>query len=180
MNKGTKKRYECKSCNKSYTTNSRLNFHVKNVHQTAIRRTMCLVCNRRFSSLYNLKVHQRYVHAGIQKRQACKECVKRFSSKRDLADHCRQYHGAEKLTCELCHAEFGYIRNLKRHAQHCGADKKKTHTCDVCQKMYRSKRALNVHTRVKHLGSICICQICGKNFERKYSLSRHLKNMHKN
>ena len=116
---------------------------------------------------------------GAPKREQCSECDRAFRSGHDLQNHRRQFHNEEKLKCETCEAEFGYLNSLRRHKLNCG-NIGRNHKCVQCEKKYKSKETLQNHIFAKHAESKHICQFCGKQFHLKCSLTRHVKNVHNN
>ena len=58
-----KKLYPCEHCGKLLTSNSKLQSHVKSVHEGQ-KSFACQFCNKRFSTNGNLKAHEVALHTG--------------------------------------------------------------------------------------------------------------------
>ena len=180
MEPGTRRTYSCPVCGLSYSRRYRLAFHERNVHsQEEELGTHCNICDGRFATRYGLKQHQKRVHAHEVKKQ-CRECNKGVFSNRDLQEHMRREHAAPKFSCENCQMQFSKKWNFQRHKKTClGQSNEKTFACIQCNSQFKYKRNLDSHIRIKHSPSNFVCEKCGKAFERKYSHSRHLKNVHR-
>ena len=85
-----KKMFPCQHCGKLLTTNSKLQNHVKSVHE-GLRAHACKFCSKRFTTNGNLKAHEAAIHTG-QFPHKCHICEKGFSRKQALESHYRQNH----------------------------------------------------------------------------------------
>ena len=56
-----RQRYRCLQCEKSYSQRSKLNFHVKLVHDKT-NDTQCTYCDKTFSTKEGKKGHESVVH----------------------------------------------------------------------------------------------------------------------
>ena len=82
------KKFECKDCNRNFTTNSNLKKHIATIHQK-VRNFKCDICNKTFTNRTNLKVHKSINH--IKSRDfICNICNADFTLKTYLKRHCEQ------------------------------------------------------------------------------------------
>lgn len=109
------------------------------------------------------------------------------------------------LICSMCNKSYEHSRSLRRHIKKChpvdnqenlddvqsSALKSKFH-CDTCDRAYESYRSLRRHVLTFHPSDIqnlvppskvnsnfeYKCDICNKNFNKKYHLMHHKRNMH--
>ncbi|GFU23620.1 hypothetical protein NPIL_136341, partial [Nephila pilipes] len=80
--------FECKTCGKQFTNQSRLKRH-EDIH-TGERRYPCDYCGKALRDSYGLKVHVR-THTG-EKPYLCPQCPKRFRAATYLNQHKRHMH----------------------------------------------------------------------------------------
>ena len=73
-NEGKKTHY-CQVCEKSFSSKSGLDKHVKSIHEG--RKFMCVECDKTFSDKRNLRNHMKTVHTGERDYQ-CEQCSKTF------------------------------------------------------------------------------------------------------
>ena len=178
MNKGTRKSYPCDLCGSSFSYQWRCKFHIQNVHAKSRNDTVCIICKRRMSTKSALKVHMARVHSK-ERRRNCVICSKSFHTGEEIREHMRRVHGDKKFECGNCRRQFIHKRNHKNHETICMANGlHRAHQCSLCPKQYRSQGALQNHVTAKHSGVEFICEMCGKSFTRKYSYTRHVKNVH--
>ena len=80
---------------------------------------------------------------------SCKLCDKTYTKKRYLQSHIEGIHQTSSdLHCSECNVSFSKYSNLERHVKsvHLG----KTFDCDQCSKKFKTKFALNSHTKRIH------------------------------
>lgn len=105
----------------------------------------------------------------------CRICSKEFKQSGHLDTHLKLKHSEEKpYQCNYpgCNKSFPVRWALKTHAK---IHKEKEHSCNYCEKRFHQKVQLTNHIKFKHLGILCGCELCGKQFENKYILSYHLQ-----
>ena len=85
----TKKKHQCQSCEKSYSTSTGLKQHVDSAH-LGKRPFECDICGKAFARNTLLKIHKDSVHHGI--RHPCQECGRQFSGRNRLLEHIRKTH----------------------------------------------------------------------------------------
>lgn len=52
-------------------------------------------------------------------------------------------------------------------------------SCSHCEKRFIHQASLENHIRAKHSQQSNVCEVCGKAFDWMSSLSRHMKNVHR-
>ena len=129
-NEGKKTHY-CQVCEKSFSSKSGLDKHVKSIHEG--RKFTCVECDETFSDKRNLRNHMKTVHTGERDYQ-CEQCSKTFSTKSILSDHLKVHR--KPYSCHICGKCFSFKPHLDEHiVVHTG---EKTHTCNVCGKCLHS------------------------------------------
>ena len=73
------------------------------------------------------------------------------------------------LDCKLCQKKFSCKAKLKQHQE------KEKNPCDVCLKLFCTKKELDSHKKIKHKQKKFECDSCSKDFDTKYHLNRHYK-----
>ena len=73
------------------------------------------------------------------------------------------------LNCKLCQKKFSCKAKLKQHQE------KEKNPCDVCLKLFCTKKELDSHKKIKHKQKKFECDSCSKDFDTKYHLNRHYK-----
>ena len=72
--------------------------------------------------------------------------------------------------CTTCGKKFKHKNNLCRHMH---AHQGNTICCKSCTQYFKSKAELDAHCAIKHV--LVVCEICGKQYQQKSSLTVHLK-----
>ncbi|XP_035716126.1 zinc finger protein 271 isoform X2 [Folsomia candida] len=203
-----KKRIPCpvEDCDKSYTRNEKLIYHVTRAHPEApvpprkkrlnpgvkeevkekririirkkiVRRKPCPVCGKEISST-SLSEHLR-AHAG-ERNHLCTKCGKLFRTARSLRLHDASVHIKERnLICAICGVSFIRKQVLDKHVASIHerpADLR--FSCDTCGKTYRHEKNLKEHLPM-HTGKDLECPICSKVFNRKQNVRLHLRRVHR-
>lgn len=186
--------FKCSECEK--TLKSRRNFlnHLA-LHQPT--KMKCHKCPENFSSPNRLRYHLQSVHLNLA--FACSLCSKAFRRKVEATSHFKKYHPGE-----IFHPNESIIRtktsSLRRRksTSKCASSPNKTlnkkesiseegklivvetFLCNICQKHFNTRWALNRHllTHNKSSGSKrYLCQTCGQCFDR-YDPYYHHKLQH--
>ena len=89
-----KKLFTCENCGKLLTTKSRLESHIKAIHEGLKPFSCSTYCNKRFGTNGNLKNHEVVIHTGEFPHQ-CSLCNKGFTRKQALFSHIQQNHRIE-------------------------------------------------------------------------------------
>ncbi|CAA7261641.1 unnamed protein product [Cyclocybe aegerita] len=185
---GTKPyRCEHEGCTKSFNTNQHLRSHQKmhdNNRYTCVHPS-CLAgpdgTPTFFPTWSSLQSHIRKSHPPACPHSSCND--RTFANQANLRAHLR-LHEQKELELELQGIADSDNENDKppkkrrRGGEH-GRDWK----CEApgCDKDFKSKRALQTHTNVSHLGKrnfVCHHADCKQAFGYKHLLQRHLANVH--
>ena len=98
-------RFTCETCGKLLTTKSKLEAHVKAVHE-GLKPFSCTYCNKRFGTNGNLKNHEVAMHTG-EFPHRCSLCDKGFTRKQALFSHIQQNHRIESRP-KTVHTKYHY------------------------------------------------------------------------
>ena len=181
--------FNCESCAVSFQSKQALEYHVKKQHTQLTRKEKCPVCQKTFLSKVSLENHIRYVHAEKRKYE-CDECKTKFKQKKSLRDHNLNVHGinqfkeeyhnnkeTNKFKCSQCGRSYLRKKDLNYHVKntHQSEDVDKSFTCDICETSFKQKKFLNMHVKRKHgQEETHACPKCGKLFNRKDNMEKHL------
>ena len=143
------RKFECRTCHKSYRTKREQLIHNKRVHQGKFD-FPCDICTKQFVDKLSLQRHVANMHSSFKKFN-CHVCNKGFAIASHFNEHLTMVHGKEfKMTCEYC----GKVLRDKR--------------CLSIHIMSKHKREDCIHQ----------CEFCTKKFSTQNLLRRHLKNVH--
>ncbi|XP_053683701.1 transcription factor grauzone-like [Sabethes cyaneus] len=139
----------------------------------------CDICNKSYSSKRVLNDHNKEVHASEEQRALkCEGCTKRFASKRHLNAHMSMAHGS--FPCPQCPRTLASQGSLKHHILTIHGEGEQF-ICDICARVYRTKRCLETHVK-GHLGTRqedkVQCTVCAVWFTNKYQLTKHMNRIH--
>lgn len=99
--------------------------------------------------------------------QSIRKKVKRLGKESDLS---------KASKCFICEQEFPLIKAKNEHVNSSHAAEKR---CRICDRSCKTPIALERHTK-SHFVQDCfnLCSICGHSFLKKYTLERHILQMH--
>ena len=120
------KLFPCEKCNKSFSSETNLNVHIKYIHNVQARLD-CVECEESFKHRNSLVRHLKNIHkidlnyhtvdanAAIVKYK-CDKCDKEYSYKGDLNQH-KKLHTDITIQCKICSPPktFKFNTNLQRH-----------------------------------------------------------------
>ena len=110
----------------------------------------------------------------------CTYCSSGFISQELLDKHlylCKSKKLQEASTCntcDICNHQFSSIQNLKMHTNSCHGE----FHCPECKEMFSSYEKRKTHHSKVHLGTTFSCEECGKSFNNKGLLTRHVRTVH--
>ena len=148
--------WECDKCDKSFKYQGYLVQHML-IH-SEIKPYSCTKCNRSFKMYANLKKHL------MNHSFKCEKCLKRFDKEAQYKKHVAEAkHNFKCKQCERC-----FVRKvaLKYHVLKIHGDKAKNKVRIASQESGGG-------------GGKFFCKICGKGFDRTYSLAIHCRYSHK-
>ena len=105
------KRYQCKHCQKSFSSYSSLYVHTR-LH-TGQRPYTCKFCDKRFTHASGMKRHVR-CHTG-ERPYPCTYCPSAFADRGALRSHIRTHTGERPYKCDLCEKTFTQSSSLRVH-----------------------------------------------------------------
>ncbi|XP_073996798.1 uncharacterized protein isoform X2 [Rhodnius prolixus] len=169
-----KKKYTCGCCGIECEATDILKLH-KKIHNGE-RQYTCEFCHKKFPSSGSLKKHRR-THTG-EKPYECLTCHRRFAAKETLNRHVRLHTGYKPHCCPFCGKRFIQGTQLKAHLYYhtgeAGMPPIESFVCEICGKNFNRKARLNEHVKFVHLGAKPFqCGQCTKTFIRKEDLNRH-------
>ena len=141
---------------------------------------VCDTCGSIFNSKKKLMKHNYNCHSeSVPVRPfVCKICDKSFKYKSKLEEH-SGVHTEEKFVCCICGTKFKHQRHLNAHKKKHSSEarEKKCHLCEICEKEFQTKYDLTRHLAIhnKTVTFDFLCYRCKKRFSRKDNLLRHAK-----
>ncbi|KAL0858403.1 hypothetical protein ABMA27_012283 [Loxostege sticticalis] len=146
--------FPCAQCGKRFQWRGNLARHKRSHAARAKGELVCVPCNRTFSSIATYKQHMKISKKHVSEndfKYMCSDCGKRFANKTRLKDH----------------VDWEHLKNF-------------VHTCDVCQKVFKSHTSLYLHKQVVHKKDNAehLCDHCGKHFPNKAKLRSHIIALH--
>ena len=174
--------FQCQYCEKSYTQNSSLTFHIKSVHTQDIEKHGCHICGKQFTLKQRLMRHIQGVHSFVGAEVSCEFCGKSFKHKDSLTTHLKQNcpnNGTvkpikKKLSCHLCNNEYVDKKGLKSHIEIVHEGKINQFECEYCNHKFSRKTSLHAHMKL-HTGEYNIfkCDKCSFSSKDKRLLKNH-------
>ena len=175
-----RKKFKCEQCDKVLSGPYTLTKHVEMIHQRKINHK-CKFCSAGFYEASTLKKHVIINH---EKRKdfKCVLCNKACSLQGDLNRHYRQKHFQQEVqVCDLCGKSFEKANALHLHKEGVHGSKIDKFKCDLCDRMFCSRKRVSEHRRIhgpKRKRILIDCTKCDKSYSDSSELRRHMKSMH--
>lgn len=167
----------CPMCGLPFSSNSRLNIHIRRKHsQETVRKLCCDLCDHRATVLNEIRRHvNTHLPKELKQSFPCVDCGAILSSKGSLKIHRDSKHDMKvpSIIC-FCGKSFRQKSVYSRHYQvlHKGI---KAFKCKFCGKDFSGKSHLNYHVKALHSVSTMItCEICGNRYKNEDTLKKHL------
>ncbi|XP_050072315.1 zinc finger protein 33A-like [Anopheles maculipalpis] len=159
-------------CGKGYSNRSHLLRHTRTAHLDRPVSTHPDVdckhpnCTMKFASQHAMKRHYQVKHV-LGKPYACDVCSERFWRKLQLKRHKVHHTGQYPHRCEHCSQGFVSLRSMRNHRCKHNAQK-----CTDCPKEFLRWSELVAHRRLEHPTEFR-CEQCDKLFHTKRNLNLH-------
>lgn len=172
--------FRCNRCPAAYKQPIQLKAHL--LSHDGRKMYECAECNKTFAARSSLVAHLGNHVSGQLDRPAptfeCTICGKVFDHKANLSNHLRTHNGEKGLlkkhfACDRCKRTFTTRAHLIIH-EHSHDDINANSTCPVCQKKFKTVKALGLHMRI-HTSESPMCPICNKSFTIQRSLEEHME-----
>lgn len=177
--------FHCSNCPKSFKTQLALKVHGEAVHAEVKVFVNCSICKVIVQEKH-LKIHMKNQHTeqGKEKPFACTKCFKTFKTEKMGQRHYESVHdpkpkGIVYICAECPDLQFYRHRDLKEHSfVHFDGV---IHQCEVCLKMFKTKRLLATHSAVHNEEDENFpCQICENIvFKTRGGRRKHVLRLHR-
>ncbi|XP_067931832.1 zinc finger protein 341-like isoform X2 [Watersipora subatra] len=182
----TEQLYKCvlRGCDKTFGELDEFLEHTKEHESRGEMIYHCHVCMRQFATIDELGTHQ-YTHSidpqtgcsdnrrkKSEWKWRCVECGNCYASTEALEHHVATT--SHSHPCPQCSKVYPSPRLLRRHLMSHRPEEEREFTCDICNKAMKSEYYLKAHRRI-HTGELpYACELCGKRFNRKDKVNRHM------
>ena len=166
---------KCPMCDKIFKRSTKLNDHIKGVHEKVCN--FCDLCEASYTLKSSLQQHKSYVHVKgrpiIQQMvYPCDQCKVKFRLRhRDCKSH--------KAKCDKCGFITSHKGYLKKHQNgpmcHPEKVRQKNFICEECSKAFTTEKAKEKH-KIQHIfGKPYKCECCGIGFTNSWVMTKHIK-----
>lgn len=146
---------------------------------THYRNYVCEDCGSGFVTRHRLKIHKYNLHS-IKGTFPCELCKKTFPNHRRLKIHNDFVHKAtKKLQCPKCPAKFSYYYVRQKHLLDVHGETPVIYKCNVCEKEFKRRYPLSIHIKKEHLSQGDFnCELCSYTCFSSNELKVHLVKSH--
>ncbi|XP_066584848.1 gastrula zinc finger protein XlCGF57.1-like [Prorops nasuta] len=165
------KTWMCLQCGKRYLWRGSLKNHIR-VECGKEPTFKCPVCGRKFKHKHRWQSHAKLA---MEKRWICFQCGKRYIWKDSLLKHLRVECGKDPtFECPICENTSTIEKNITSLSTVAFAYV----ICKDCGTRFFNRSRFLTHIQDCPRDRKFICQICTKQFKRKYNFQRHLRFVH--
>uniref|UniRef100_A0A8C0IVN7 C2H2-type domain-containing protein n=1 Tax=Chelonoidis abingdonii TaxID=106734 RepID=A0A8C0IVN7_CHEAB len=166
----------CPSCGAMFSNNTKFFDHAKRQVSEDQQVFVCQNCDKRFANERLLRDHMR----GHVTHVTCPFCDMVCTSVSSLKVHIRFRHCDERpFHCDLCESSFKNAYDLHKHVE--THNDSNAYSCDVegCVFTSRTSQILRQHYKRNNGNLKYKCHICQKCYSWCYTLTLHLRKVHK-
>ncbi|KAM7349713.1 transcription factor grauzone-like [Cochliomyia hominivorax] len=163
--------YECEHCSKRIRNYNLFQKHLRSHNND--KEVECHMCNKSFTSEFDLDRHINNIHKKIPQ-HVCDICGRIYKSKDAFKRHQNEHKGvvSQAVQCSICHT---WLKNESSLRLHRFTHEENPTPCDVCGKMFNTKRRLYRHKVYWHTMDTSLqCTFCDKVFREKRNLDEHM------
>ncbi|XP_078420262.1 uncharacterized protein znf366 [Cetorhinus maximus] len=165
---GNQKRWQCRMCEKSYTSKYNLVTHI--LGHSGIKPHACSQCGKLFKQLSHLHTHM-LTHQGTRPHK-CHVCHKAFTQTSHLKRHMMQHSDVKPYNCGICGRGFAYPSELKAHeTKH---ENGRDNICVECGLDFPTLAQLKRHLTAHRGPTLYRCDECDKTFQYPSQLQNHM------
>ncbi|KAL4617549.1 zinc finger protein 366 [Arapaima gigas] len=165
---GERKRWQCRMCEKSYTSKYNLVTHI--LGHSGIKPHGCNLCGKLFKQLSHLHTHM-LTHQGARPHK-CQVCRKAFTQTSHLKRHMMQHSDVKPHSCGVCGRGFAYPSELRAHElKH---EKGQENVCVECGLDFPTLAQLKRHLAAHRGPTQYSCTECHKTFQYPSQLQNHM------
>lgn len=172
-------KYLCQVCSFNFETFGALERHMN----THFRNYVCEECGAGFIAKHRLKVHMYNIHSSQEHSDGqfpCNICKKTFTTHRRFKIHHDLIHKmSKKLRCPKCPARFSYYYVRQKHLLDAHGETPVIYKCNVCEKEFKRRYPLSIHIKKEHLSQGDFnCELCSQTCFSSNELKAHLMKRH--
>ncbi|XP_045115885.1 zinc finger protein 12-like isoform X3 [Portunus trituberculatus] len=184
------RKFWCQLCDKTFKSKQSLRVHT--LCHSSVRNYECPEYGKKFSQKCHLTAHT-LTHSGV-KNYECEECGERFITSFNLNRHALSHSGLREFQEQCCAGEVRPGSSMSEQQQQqsttsvgksssgetdleAGSSshrKERKFECQQCDKTFRSKQGLKLHTLRRSGVRNFECPKCGKKFSQKGHLNIHI------
>lgn len=140
----------------------------------AAKNSNCTKCNESFYNSFLLKVHVIEKHEEVKGYFKCAFCNEGFDKYAARNKHVVHEHNTAGRTCEVCHKVFLSRKHVEVHMRSHTGER--PYKCDLCPSMFYQKQHLKYHKmRVHEMRKPFPCKLCKKAFPSSQNLKEHVR-----
>ncbi len=166
----------CDKCPLKFRTNRHLLMHCAKEHGDKVK---CKLCDKSYTSDSNLREHMKNVHEHLDPatlKHPCETCGKTFKSRHYLNSHLKIHNDGPFKICPHCKKSFKgryYYQHLKTHAD----PSTWKYSCAFCQERFSTKYKKIEHEALIHTNQAQFqCEFCNQMFLTTARRSLHKRN----
>jgi len=177
----------CEICKEIFANKTEVKLHMFNTHQKIkkMRDLMdtdltheCAQCDKKYSTIHNLNTHIKHAHSAEIVKVQCPDCGRLFSTSGALKKH-SSLHKPPELPCPICGKLFHNNQYLLRHAMSVHGDSsEKKFKCDLCEKGFDTKPAMDGHKNWHLNLKPYQCRWCEKTYQNQSNCNAHERKTH--
>ncbi|KAI5637208.1 zinc-finger double domain-containing protein [Phthorimaea operculella] len=155
-----KTRYHCNDCDRSFTNNTNLQYHLKYHHEARARerKHLCTICGRGFTEKKTMENHVR-THTG-ERPFECPHCESKFAQKYAMHTHVKKIH--MKIDCSNTFLDaVTFTEGLEVSMRH-------------CESKFAQKYAMHTHVKKIHMKIITKTRIKTSKTSKKGKMKKAL------
>ena len=183
-----KRRVKCPTCANEFPSERRVEMHIIKSHDTLMQ---CTKCDEKFSdrklfiehrNSHRQKLFERHINLSNSSVFMCSTCGKSFTEKKVYLAHMKWHRYDTPTACEVCGKEMkrssmGKHKRTHNSHDHKGETQSENNFCDICGKGFYGKGSLTAHIK-KHNNQkdiLCTYEGCTKAFYTIGHMKDHVR-----